>query len=62
LQEQQDVRFQDRQTQPWQSLAGITGAGLLPPAANAATVTALAVTCIDYRLVDDAVKLSRASI
>jgi carbonic anhydrase len=37
-------------------LAGVTGAGLLPGAAEAATVTALAITCIDYRLVDDAVR------
>jgi carbonic anhydrase len=37
-------------------LAGGVGAGLLPGAAKAATVTALAITCIDYRLVDDAVR------
>ena len=37
-------------------VAGAAGAGLLPRAADAATVTALAITCIDYRLVDDAVK------
>jgi carbonic anhydrase len=37
-------------------LAGATGASLLPGAAEAATVTALAITCIDYRLVDDAVR------
>ena len=37
-------------------MAGAAGAGLLPQAAQAATVTALAITCIDYRLVDDAVK------
>jgi hypothetical protein len=37
-------------------LAGAAGAGLLPPGAQAATVTALAITCIDYRLVDDAVR------
>jgi carbonic anhydrase len=37
-------------------IAGAAGASLLPGAAQAATVTALAVTCIDYRLVDDAVK------
>jgi carbonic anhydrase len=37
-------------------LAGAAGAGALPGAAEAATVTALAITCIDYRLVDDAVK------
>lgn len=36
-------------------LAGATGASLLPGAARAAHVTALAITCIDYRLVDDAV-------
>jgi len=35
-------------------LAGAAAA--VPEAARAATVTALAVTCIDYRLVDDAVK------
>ncbi len=40
----------------------LAGAGILPGpalfsgAAHAATVTALAVTCIDYRLVDDAVR------
>jgi carbonic anhydrase len=37
-------------------LAGATGAAALPGTARAATVTALAITCIDYRLVDDAVK------
>ena len=37
-------------------LAAAAGASALPEAAQAATVTALAVTCIDYRLVDDAVK------
>ncbi len=37
-------------------LAGATGAAALPGAAKAATVTALAITCIDYRLVDDAVR------
>ena len=37
-------------------LAGASGAAALPGAAEAATVTALAITCIDYRLVDDAVK------
>ena len=37
-------------------LAAAAGASALPGAAQAATVTALAVTCIDYRLVDDAVK------
>jgi carbonic anhydrase len=36
-------------------LAGAAGAASFPGAANAATVTALAITCIDYRLVDDAV-------
>jgi hypothetical protein len=37
-------------------LAGIAGASLVPFAVGAATVTALGVTCIDYRLVDDAVR------
>src|SRR5471032_3425943 len=37
-------------------LAGAAGAGLLSTGAQAATVTALAITCIDYRLVDDAVR------
>ena len=37
-------------------LAGIAGASLLPGLARAANVTALGVTCIDYRLVDNAVK------
>jgi carbonic anhydrase len=37
-------------------MAGAAGAGVLPRSAAAATVTALAITCIDYRLVDDAVK------
>lgn len=37
-------------------IAGATGASLLPGAAKAANVTALAITCIDYRLVDDAVR------
>lgn len=37
-------------------LAGAAGASALPGAVQAATVTALAVTCIDYRLVDDAVR------
>jgi carbonic anhydrase len=32
------------------------GVGLITTEANGATVTALAITCIDYRLVDDAVK------
>ena len=36
-------------------LAGAAGAGVLPCAANAATVSTLAITCIDYRLIDDAV-------
>ena len=33
-------------------LAGAAGASLLPGAANAADVTALGITCIDYRLVE----------
>jgi len=37
-------------------LAGAAGAAALPGTAQAATVTTLAITCIDYRLVDDAVK------
>lgn len=37
-------------------LAGATGAVALGGKAEAATVTALAITCIDYRLVDEAVK------
>ena len=37
-------------------LAGAGGASLLPGVAKAATVTALGITCIDYRLVDDAVR------
>jgi carbonic anhydrase len=37
-------------------MAGAGSAAMLPRAADAATVTALAITCIDYRLVDDAVK------
>jgi hypothetical protein len=37
-------------------LAGAAGAAALPGAARAATVDALAITCIDYRLVDDAVR------
>jgi hypothetical protein len=38
-------------------LLGALGAGLLPGIARAShTVTALGVTCIDFRLVDDAVK------
>jgi carbonic anhydrase len=36
-------------------LAGAAGAAALPQAANAATVTALGITCIDYRLVEDEV-------
>ena len=32
---------------------GVLGAGLLSAPARSATVTALAITCIDYRLVDD---------
>lgn len=36
-------------------MAAATGASLLPQAGDAATVSALAITCIDYRLVDDAV-------
>ena len=36
-------------------LAGAAGASLLPGAARAADITALGITCIDYRLVDDAV-------
>ena len=36
-------------------LAGAAGAGVLPGAAKAATVSTLAITCIDYRLIDDAV-------
>jgi carbonic anhydrase len=34
-------------------LAGAAGAGWLPGAARAAEVTALGITCIDYRLVGD---------
>lgn len=37
-------------------LAGVAGASLLPFTVRAASVSALAVTCIDYRLVDDAVR------
>ena len=37
-------------------LAGATGAAALPGSAQAATVTSLTITCIDYRLVDDAVR------
>ena len=37
-------------------LAGAAGVAALPGAAQAATVDALAITCIDYRLVDDAVR------
>ncbi len=36
-------------------MTGAAGAAALPGTAKAATVTALAITCIDYRLVDDAV-------
>jgi len=36
--------------------AGMLGIGLFSYEAQGATVTALAITCIDYRLVDDAVK------
>lgn len=36
-------------------LAGAMSASVLPNAAKAADVTALGITCIDYRLVDDAV-------
>jgi hypothetical protein len=35
--------------------AGTAGLNLVPGRAEAATVTSLAITCIDYRLVDDAV-------
>ena len=35
--------------------AGVAGISLLPAESEAATVTTLAITCIDYRLVDDAV-------
>ena len=41
-------------------LAGAAGASALPGAAKAAHVTALAITCIDYRLVDDAVQFFHA--
>ena len=41
-------------------LAGTAGAGLLPFAVRASTVSALGVTCIDYRLVDDAVRFFAA--
>jgi carbonic anhydrase len=37
-------------------MAAATGASLLPQAAKAAPITALAITCMDYRLVDDAVR------
>lgn len=37
-------------------LVGIAGSSLMPRVARASTITALAVTCIDYRLVDDAVR------
>jgi len=36
-------------------MAGAAGAAAVTGTAEAATVTALAITCIDYRLVDDAV-------
>lgn len=36
-------------------LAGAVGAAALPGAAEAADVTALGITCIDYRLVEDGV-------
>lgn len=35
---------------------GLLGTGLLSVPARSATVTALAITCIDYRLVDDATR------
>ncbi|MEY4966439.1 MAG: hypothetical protein RL274_2022 [Pseudomonadota bacterium] len=41
-------------------LAGAAGASLLPGAAKAANVTALAITCIDYRLVDNTVAFFHA--
>ena len=37
-------------------IAAATGASLLPQASEAAPIAALAITCIDYRLVDDAVR------
>jgi len=37
-------------------LGGALGAALVTTQVEGATVTALAITCIDYRLVDDAVK------
>jgi carbonic anhydrase len=37
-------------------LIGAAGASLMPRVVRASTITALAVTCIDYRLVDDAVR------
>src|SRR5689334_12119618 len=37
-------------------MGGALGVGLLTSQADGATVTALAITCIDFRLVDDAVK------
>jgi hypothetical protein len=37
-------------------IGGALGVGLITTQAEGATVTALAVICIDYRLVDDAVK------
>ncbi|MBV9549495.1 MAG: hypothetical protein JO256_07465 [Alphaproteobacteria bacterium] len=38
------------------ALGGALSVGLITTQAEGATVTALAITCIDYRLVDDAVK------
>jgi hypothetical protein len=40
-------------------LTGAASASVVPGAAQAATVTALGITCIDYRLVDDAVHFFR---
>jgi carbonic anhydrase len=37
-------------------MAGVAGLGLLPVRGRAAEIAALAFSCIDYRLVDDAVK------
>jgi carbonic anhydrase len=37
-------------------MAGAVGAAALPGAAKAASVTALGITCIDYRLIDDEVQ------
>jgi carbonic anhydrase len=39
---------------------GVLGAGLFSAPARSATVTALAITCIDYRLVDDATRFFAA--